>query len=391
MLAVVLNKRVRPPPGYMADPVDDELDVRISIRKRKVNEDEDEWTDEANSHDDDDDDDGGDAADEQEAAAERKRKRAKRARKNKEAPLDAIRDLFYMMCGYLDPASLLALSRCKQAWTLNVLNRDKVRLWEPAARSLLAQYDMEVDVPSRNYKATVALLSDRGCETCGKARIRKVVFEFGWRLCKACTHAATISDYRLTNEYPDVPHETMRHMLTDLPCTSADLWSRWYGDYTLNFYAVRMCNTWLTLRGFPTLASQQRVQLERARVAREVARIQSLARAKQQRRDKVQRVKRHAQLRQQVIDVAPECTDDCAWEQTLRMLDEPTRRFWQEPHAVTEADRERMTIVTSSIIVAAYRAVIARWDAHKQREQHGQAQRTKNEVKRLSKQQACAQ
>lgn len=72
----------------------------------------------------------------------------------------------------------------------------------------------------------------RGCHFCDNVRTRKRYPQFGDIVCcPECLKTRTISDYRLTNDY-----FIKEEVFQDLPHTTADLWSKYAGSYTLNFY-----------------------------------------------------------------------------------------------------------------------------------------------------------
>jgi len=79
----------------------------------------------------------------------------------------------------------------------------------------------------------ISLLSQCGCQECGCPRITKVHWPFPIRVCADCFQAMTISDYRLTHDH-GIPHDRFEH----LGYTTAELWNRHLGSYSLNFYIV---------------------------------------------------------------------------------------------------------------------------------------------------------
>jgi hypothetical protein len=75
------------------------------------------------------------------------------------------------------------------------------------------------------------LVTNRGCEACGKSRIRKVYWPFGMRLCRECLEQLTISDYRLINNY-NISKDKLRRLYN----IKATLWNKYHGYYDLTFY-----------------------------------------------------------------------------------------------------------------------------------------------------------
>lgn len=221
-------------------------------------------------------------------AAPREKKKAKNNKKSKQDAsswMDRVTDVFHYICTFLTPADTLQLSRCKRSWTLVDLGRGHVALWRPQARALLMEHKLWTSQPAlqkrlqlypRNYKAVVALLTDRGCERCHTSRIRKVVWEFGCRFCKECLYGATIAEYYLKTLYDCSP---ARLIYADLPSTEATTWNRWSGAREITFYWRASIDVRLRLHGRPSLKEQDDIR----KVSAEEARASAALRAEEER------------------------------------------------------------------------------------------------------------
>jgi hypothetical protein len=311
------------------------------------------------------------------AALQPKRKKARKNPKMKvkvgDNVLDAVRDTFEYMCGFLDPTSLLQLSRAKQVWTLHSLGRTNTRLWRPAAELALCNAGIEATERGavmlragtcKNYKTIVALYADRGCMECGKMRIRKVNLKFGWRFCEQCEHSSTISTYRLGKEGYSYPPG----MLQDLQHTTAQLWSRWHGTYDVTFYSLRAIRSWLSRHGEPSLAEQKRIRDECAAMVAEEALVQrerKQLRADEHKRSLAEsarlRTVRRLQIRALLADrlnVNNEepGEDEAIWEEAIATLDASTNKFWNQPRDLTVRDRKRLADKLAKPLIDAYHA-----------------------------------
>jgi hypothetical protein len=83
-----------------------------------------------------------------------------------------------------------------------------------------------------NWNRQMHLLttSKRGCENCGKKRIRKIFWEYQIRACQQCKIKLTISNYRIRQLL--LP----RNCIKDLPYIKGKLWNYYIGSYELEFY-----------------------------------------------------------------------------------------------------------------------------------------------------------
>jgi hypothetical protein len=86
----------------------------------------------------------------------------------------------------------------------------------------------EVPPPKRVFQ----LMANRGCEECGKIRIRKIYWPFAKRLCRRCLQNMTISDYRLKTDY-NIPSEFWPNN-----CQNVQLWNKYVGVYELRFFLI---------------------------------------------------------------------------------------------------------------------------------------------------------
>jgi hypothetical protein len=76
------------------------------------------------------------------------------------------------------------------------------------------------------------LMANRGCEECGKIRIRKIYWPFAKRLCRRCLQNMTISDYRLKTDY-NIPSEFWPDNYQHV-----QLWNKYVGVYDLRFFLI---------------------------------------------------------------------------------------------------------------------------------------------------------
>lgn len=88
------------------------------------------------------------------------------------------------------------------------------------------------------------LLSMCGCMTCGKARIRKVYWQFRRRLCEDCLHANTVSESKLMDCGIDSQQFQGR-----LPSNTGNLWTNFRGSYEVTFYWIEDVQTWCKEEG----------------------------------------------------------------------------------------------------------------------------------------------
>lgn len=84
------------------------------------------------------------------------------------------------------------------------------------------------NLPSYRF---LELLLDKGCQRCGKPRIRKIIPEFAIRVCQDCRDEISISEYRLREDYG-----IDSSVLVSLPFVTAKLWNSFYGDYVIKIY-----------------------------------------------------------------------------------------------------------------------------------------------------------
>ena len=75
------------------------------------------------------------------------------------------------------------------------------------------------------------LLGACGCMLCGKPRVRKVYWQYRVRCCQACLQDNTVSDHVLKTTH-GIDVARLRH----LPSNTADLYSSYYGAYSLTFF-----------------------------------------------------------------------------------------------------------------------------------------------------------
>lgn len=251
---------------------------------------------------------------------------------------------------------MLQLSRAKLEWHIGLLGRHSQRIWHLQSRRLLAGvqeshnriiWEQKLLQCPVNNKTFVALYTDRGCEVCGKSRIRKVSVEFHWRLCESCTHASTISDYRLRTDF-QCPSEVVQ----SLSHTQATLWNRYIGEYELNFYAKRDVEIRLAQHGLPTLKQQEEQHKNRIRIASEATAAQlARSRERQQRRQELQSIRdeRLVQIKTLLlkdaawldagivdfIDTTWSCAETCHLSKSLV-------NFLRQPRSITARDQTRL-------------------------------------------------
>lgn len=82
-----------------------------------------------------------------------------------------------------------------------------------------------------NRQLGLLLTLKRGCECCGKKKIRKIFWEYSFRVCDECKKQLTISHYQI--QLLGLPI----NFLKSIPFVSCDLWNRQYGSYSLDFYS----------------------------------------------------------------------------------------------------------------------------------------------------------
>ena len=138
-------------------------------------------------------------------------------------------ELWIMICLRVKcPITLLELSRVNKE--LNSIINNKTRWfwnewkqWHPK-NSYLFEYADQCGITR-----SLSLMSQVGCELCGKKRIRKV-YPFGIRCCEPCLHENTICDYYL-------PVSLQKNKMP-LPFNERSFPSRgsYGGGYTARFY-----------------------------------------------------------------------------------------------------------------------------------------------------------
>lgn len=156
--------------------------------------------------------------------------------------------------------------------------------WESKAAKLAAKSKRQVpkDYAGHSPMRACALLCYTGCMRCKTPRITKITWEFGVRYCKDCLYASTISDFYIKEWNIDYKH---------LPHTTASLYHRKFGEYTLDFYwkdtVVEMLKKKHNVSGPEEyMERKRRMQMEaaeRAAKEREIA-IQEQKRLKEERK-----------------------------------------------------------------------------------------------------------
>lgn len=145
-------------------------------------------------------------------------------------------DIILYLAGFLDMISLYQFSQSTN-YTRHVFNNSySEKIWNNAIKQI-TDTDYKNVPANTSPQRSLQLLANRGCEECGKSRIRKVYWPFAKRLCKSCLESLTISDYRLTREY-NIPPEfwPTNHQ-------NVQLWSKYYGSYNLKFYLISEVET----------------------------------------------------------------------------------------------------------------------------------------------------
>ena len=139
--------------------------------------------------------------------------------------------LVMKMFPYMDRFTLIKLkSTCKYFSSLipdcNIENR---RFWR-LTDSEVSNFELGGDTQNWNRQMYLLSTPKRGCEHCGKKRVRKIYWEYKIRMCKKCKINLTTSSFRLFKL--GLP----RMYLTDLSYINYTLWRRFIGSYTLKFY-----------------------------------------------------------------------------------------------------------------------------------------------------------
>jgi hypothetical protein len=106
-------------------------------------------------------------------------------------------------------------------------------IWNIAWNTYKELHDTNNGNNTMQSKDKILLYALTGCQFCKAPRIRKVYEEFGVRCCKECLYERTISDYRLKTDFG-----INLNQLSNLPFTTADLYSRYNGSYSLDFYWI---------------------------------------------------------------------------------------------------------------------------------------------------------
>lgn len=140
-------------------------------------------------------------------------------------------DILLYLAGFMDMISIYQFSLSTN-YTRHVFSHSySDRIWDEAIGQM-TDPDYGHSPDDISPQRTLQLLANRGCEECGKSRIRKVYWPFAKRLCRRCLEKLTISDYRLTNEY-NIPDkfwpDNHQHV---------HLWNKYHGSYDLRFYLI---------------------------------------------------------------------------------------------------------------------------------------------------------
>ncbi len=115
-----------------------------------------------------------------------------------------------------------------------VVNNSNIYFWTRWSEMHPLQVNLLDLAATYGAKRSLTLLGRRGCELCGKARIRKV-YPFGIRCCESCLHANTICSYKLSNELQDIP----------LNFNEATFWSKWQGPFSARFYWISQVDAYV--------------------------------------------------------------------------------------------------------------------------------------------------
>ena len=140
-------------------------------------------------------------------------------------------DLILYMTQFMDPSSMYQFSQITPYVQTVFSTSYSGKIWTRAAEEVCENVveDIRDDLTPQQI---IQLIANRGCESCGKKRIRKVYWPFGKRLCLDCVKTLTISDYRLEHDFK-IPSANF-----PLYYISRELWSKTHGTFSLDFYLI---------------------------------------------------------------------------------------------------------------------------------------------------------
>jgi hypothetical protein len=141
-------------------------------------------------------------------------------------------DILLYLAGFMDMISVYQFSSSTN-YTRHVFSHSySDKIWKDSIGQI-TDPDYNNKPNDTSPQRALQLLANRGCEECGKSRIRKVYWPFAKRLCRRCLEKLTISDYRLKTEY-NIPNKfwPTNHQ-------HVHLWNKYVGTYDLRFYLIK--------------------------------------------------------------------------------------------------------------------------------------------------------
>lgn len=135
-------------------------------------------------------------------------------------------DILLCIASFTIPCYLLVLTTTCRYWHKVLTTVRARKIWVQAWLT----HKLQLEIEPQFARRALCLLIEKGCELCGKTKIRKVTWEFRRRICEQCLFAHTISNYRLEG------HLIKIEELKSIPFMKKKLWNSRVGQYTLNFY-----------------------------------------------------------------------------------------------------------------------------------------------------------
>jgi len=153
------------------------------------------------------------------------------------------RDLICYLATFLEPEDLYYLSQINIYIRTILFHPLSTSIWNNATLLLidedmisLNEYKMISYKNELSNYQIIGTIFNKGCQKCGKCRIRKVYWEFRIRVCYNCLQDLTISDYWLTNTY-----KIDLNLLKDIPSIKKQFYNecKYIKFYNLTFYLIQ--------------------------------------------------------------------------------------------------------------------------------------------------------